>query len=620
MCEKGVNVDNCPVKGRGAEEEGEKRRHLLHSVRLSSVSIKSDSRKQLGAYYTDKNVAEFLVRWAVRSPDDKVADPSFGGGVFLAAAAQRLEDLGGSPKTLYGVELDSTAHAQTSLELNALLGLQPRQLLQSDFFSITSKKLPPLDAVVGNPPFIRYQGFSGEARQRALQTAQKKDVQLTKLASSWAAFVIHSASFLKKGGRLAMVVPAELGHAKYAKAVLKFLLESFGNITLLSFKEALFPDLSQDTLLLLADNKGVGSSHFYLQDLKNAKALSSLSSAEPRGYNPLLHLTNTKNSEKFQQNKGLQPLGTHGGSETKTKSLTRNVEVIEGKNFLQNSYRLNFYQLPKKVKDLYQNLCADANFQRLGDVASVGIGYVTGANEYFHLSEETAKRWNIPQEFLKPAVYKGSAFKGLKFTAKDWQRASTEDAGFLFYLNEDAREIEKYLEHGQSQNVHLTYKCRTRSPWYKVPHVYQADAFLTYMNGLYSQFVTNKAKAVAPNTLHIVRMKENSNLSTRDLAVLWQTSLIMLSVELEGHALGGGMLKLEPTEAKNILIPVLTKSISKTLVNKLDKLLRAGKREEANELADDEVLVRLLRFSKSDIKCLREGAKQLRHRRYYKTR
>ena len=33
--------------------------------------------KALGAYYTDGAVADFLVRWAVRSPADRVLDPSF---------------------------------------------------------------------------------------------------------------------------------------------------------------------------------------------------------------------------------------------------------------------------------------------------------------------------------------------------------------------------------------------------------------------------------------------------------------------------------------------------------------------------------------------------------------
>jgi hypothetical protein len=35
----------------------------------------------------------------------------------------------------------------------------------------------------------------------------------------------------------------------------------------------------------------------------------------------------------------------------------------------------------------------------------------------------------------------------------------------------------------------------------------------------------------------------------------WSSPFVRLSCELEGHALGGGMLKLEPREAARILFP-----------------------------------------------------------------
>ena len=70
---------------------------------MSSPNVKSR-----GAYYTDRAVADFLVRWAVRGSADVVLDPSFGGGVFLRAAAERVEALGGHPaRQVFGVELDA---------------------------------------------------------------------------------------------------------------------------------------------------------------------------------------------------------------------------------------------------------------------------------------------------------------------------------------------------------------------------------------------------------------------------------------------------------------------------------------------------------------------------------
>lgn len=58
-------------------------------------------RKKLGALYTDRSVARFLVRWAIRRESDTVLDPAFGDGVFLDAALDRLRELGRSEIDLW---------------------------------------------------------------------------------------------------------------------------------------------------------------------------------------------------------------------------------------------------------------------------------------------------------------------------------------------------------------------------------------------------------------------------------------------------------------------------------------------------------------------------------------
>ena len=49
-------------------------------------------------------------------------------------------------------------------------------LIHQDFFTLPTPRerdasLPVVDAVVGNPPFIRYQEHSGEVRARSLRAA-----------------------------------------------------------------------------------------------------------------------------------------------------------------------------------------------------------------------------------------------------------------------------------------------------------------------------------------------------------------------------------------------------------------------------------------------------------------
>ena len=66
------------------------------------------------------------------------------------------------------------------------------------------------DVALGNPPFIRFQHFDKQERERAFQLLNSFGYRPNGLANAWIAFVQLSAELLCEGGRLAMVVPAEM--------------------------------------------------------------------------------------------------------------------------------------------------------------------------------------------------------------------------------------------------------------------------------------------------------------------------------------------------------------------------------------------------------------------------
>ena len=164
--------------------------------------LRADSpseRKSLGSFYTPPEVADMLVRWVVRSPSDRLLDPACGDGRFLATHFNAV-----------GVDRDASA-------VSAVVKDIPHATVHTaDFFDWANATGERFDCVAGNPPFIRYQRFKGEVRKTALQLCERLGAKLTGLTSSWAPFVIVSASLLTPGGRLAFVVPAEIGHAPYA--------------------------------------------------------------------------------------------------------------------------------------------------------------------------------------------------------------------------------------------------------------------------------------------------------------------------------------------------------------------------------------------------------------------
>ena len=199
---------------------------------------------------------------------------------------------------------------------------------------------------------------------------------------------------------------------------------------------------------------------------------------------------------------------------------------------------------------------------RLGDLARVGIGYVTGANDFFHLRPSTANKFGIPKEFLRVSVRNGRVLPEHAITRRhvaEW--IDRDEACLLLNLPKDdqpSAAVRRYLESGGGRAARESYKCRMRDPWYSVPDVAVPNAFLSYMSGNQPVFVANLAQCVGTNSVHTVRLKTRVPLERMQKA--WDKPLTALSCELEGHPLGGGMLKLEPREAQRIALSFRGKS------------------------------------------------------------
>jgi hypothetical protein len=102
------------------------------------------------------------------------------------------------------------------------------------------------------------------------------------------------------------------------------------------------------------------------------------------------------------------------------------------------------------------------------------------------------------------------------------------------------------------------------------------------------------------------------------VAALWRTSLVRLSVEVEGHALGGGMLKLEPSEAARVLLPradAFNFDELEDLAEELDAISRRSEDATVEEAADRKALRRALGLTEVECAALRNAADSLRDRR-----
>lgn len=192
-------------------------RRKVREVRAQVGGDTRELRKARGAFFTPEPISRFIAHWAIRSGTDRVLEPSAGDAEFMIAAASRLRSLSndGPFPVVEGIEIHE-ASAVIGRDRVLSAGAFPA-IRVKDFFDTSAD--PVYDAVIGNPPYIRYQGFTGSARVKAREAARAAGVALSGLASSWAAFTVHAASFLRDGGRLGLVLPAELLSVNYAAPV-----------------------------------------------------------------------------------------------------------------------------------------------------------------------------------------------------------------------------------------------------------------------------------------------------------------------------------------------------------------------------------------------------------------
>ena len=522
-------------------------------------SLRDPRNKQLGAYYTEARVARALCRWAMRSPTGRLLDPSSGGGVFLQAAAAAGE----GRWQLTGVEVDPAAFSAPS---TACTG---EKRLNADFFSLEPADLDAMDAVVGNPPFIRFQRFAGSARELAARRAREAGIELPPLAGSWVAFVAHAVTFLAPGGRLAMVVPGEIGHAPSARPLLDLLHRSFAAMTLVSFRRSLFPHLDQETVIVLADGYGRGPAQLSSLVLPGPEALE-------------------------------QPLPCRGD------------RPLDAGGLVEGSYTLSHSWLEPEALELYRRLAESSATVRLGDLARVESGYVTGANSHFHLEAAEAERSRLPTKALVPAIFRSRALAGLRFGPREWRAAADQGlAGYLVQAAgfEEDEAVRRFLERLRRAGIHRRYKARTRRPWYRIGRVTAPPLVLPSMGSGSLPLVLNEAGAAVPNTFHAVTPLSAGNAGA--LAAAWSTSLTQLSLELEGHALGGGLLKLDPGEARNVLLV----SPERLPPGSTERLAAAPDPTAARACGDSLLLRGALGLEAAEVATLARAAAELRDRR-----
>lgn len=544
-------------------------------------ALTRDTRKARGAFFTPAPIAKSIVDWAVRCASDRILDPSCGDAAFLLPAATKLLTLSaascvGGPGPNFraqvnGVDIDSPI-AKTARERLTTIGVEAR-IEVSNFFDLPANAV--YDAVIGNPPYIRYQGFNGTSRTAAREAAARAGVSLTALASSWAPFIVHASQFLRPGGRLGFVLPTELLSVNYAAPIRRFLFNSFASIELVFFERLVFKEAEANVILLLADGYGGSTSHATIRRARDESDLSNLSSP----------------SSAAEPENTWSPLNPEG----------KWTELLA----------------PAPARAKLAVLRNRAALTPLSEWGSIRLGAVTGNNSYFTLSPLHARELALERRDLVRISPSGSAhLHGLSLTSAMLTRLGKKERGTLLFRPREPLSFaaKSYVQMGREIGVDLAYKCRARKPWYIVPLPPVPNLLLTAMNTDSPRIVANAARVHHLNSVYGVYLSDGLvQLGTELLPLAGLNSASMLSAELSGRSYGGGILKLEPREMCTWLVPsprLIRERAEelRSIKGEVGRYLRRGQFLQAIEAVDGALGLTDTKYGSSDVDSLFSAA------------
>lgn len=544
----------------------------------------SVSDKLRGGYYTPEKLAAWLCRWAIRLDTDKVLEPSSGDGSFLVEACKRLIQLGATPdealKRVRGIEITDGEVKKSRSRLKGIVGTNPNgQIVCSDFFEWASRDSSRYQCVVGNPPFIRFQNFPDPSRSTAMKMMEEYGLRPNRLTNIWVPFVVGAAGRLAEGGRMALVLPAELLQVTYASQLRMFLADHFSRIHIFACNHLFFDSAEQEVVLLLADDYAAVArkQSACLIELREANNITELLATEPNHKAPEDYSVVDHSTEKW----------------------------------------LKYFLTPKEI-GFMRALKKNPGITSLETHADIDVGVVTGRNEFFVIDREVVEEFKL-HNYVTPLVGRSSQLKGAILDRVEWQQLA--DNGQKTYLldfksaaiktlNAGAK---RYIAKGEAEGHNNGYKCSIRAKWHEVPSVWVPDCLFFRQIYDFPRVIVNRAGATSTDTIHRMRCKSDRELVVSNMF----THLAAASAEIEGRSYGGGVLELEPNEAERLMTPRTLQAGMPP--EEIDALVRAGRISEALT-ENDRLVLQAAGLSKSDCKLLKQIWVRMRDRRLSRRR
>lgn len=223
--------------------------------RIFQRLISPEERHRWGQHFTGDDAVDLINAFCIRDSDAAVLDPACGSGSFLARAYYRKQSLSRQKSHLallsglFGCEIALYPSHLATLNLAAREineeANYPR-VIRRDFFDVVPDqpfwslrnetgtvkeevKLPALDAIVGNPPYVGQEtiGRKGKADMTKVVVERWPALKLSGRSDAHCYFWPAAAHFLREGGYFGFLTSSSWLDVEYGFALQRWILENF---------------------------------------------------------------------------------------------------------------------------------------------------------------------------------------------------------------------------------------------------------------------------------------------------------------------------------------------------------------------------------------------------------
>ena len=484
-----------------------------NAYKIPSAWNERERLRKKGQFWTPDWIAEAMVEYVLCKSNETLFDPAVGAGSFFRAAKSIAKEKG-ICVTLTGMEIDPIVLEEaldTGLTRADISGVSIGDYVFQPPETKTS-------SVVANPPYIRHHRISADKKLLLKQIGLRiLGKTLDGRAGLHVYFLITALVSLKKEGRLAFILPADIFEGKYSEDLWRWISTNYAIDAVVTFapEASPFPNVDTNPVIVF---------------IRKAPTLEKLLWAKC-----------------YKPNSSILKLWVrYGFTAQHTNELTvASRELAEG---LSTGLSRPFSS---------SSTCK----YTLGDFAKIIRGVATGANDYFFMTAQQVKQRGIPERYFIRAIGRTRDVCGDAINLETLEMLDAKGRPtYLLALNNESADtfpenLQAYLKEGEQMGLHQRPLISQRKPWYKTEQRVIPPFLFTYLGRRDSRFIRNYAKVIPLTGFLCVYPKENDVAYINTLWEILNHEDTLINLASIGKSYGSGAIKVEPRALEKLPIP-----------------------------------------------------------------